>query len=298
MRTRSHFSRINVILTAAKQEIERLRKTYSNSNFHFFQRKRQWNPSEGLWLGWERKRGKLVEFVELLKGKKDTSFTFIEADLSLLKDVRYIITLDSDTQLPLESAQRMVGTLHLPFNQPVLNETKTRVIEGYGVLQPRLSMSHEASMRSRFASLWSTDPGVDPYAFAVSDPYQDALGQGIFIGKGIFDVETFYKVLCERIPDNRVLSHDLLEGGFLRTGLLSDIELIDDYPAKFIVFQRRQHRWVRGDWQLILWLLPRMNNRRGESLPVDLSLLTRWQIFDNMRRSLLPTGLFVTLLLA
>ncbi|MFP5108616.1 GH36-type glycosyl hydrolase domain-containing protein [Neobacillus sp. C211] len=287
-----------IILTAAKREIERLRNTYSNTNFHLFQRKRQWNPSEGVWMGWERKRGKLVELVELLKGRKDTSFALIKADLTILQDVRYIITLDSDTQLPLESAQRMIGTLHLPYNQPVLNDTKTRVIEGYGVLQPRLSMSHEASMKSRFASLWSTDPGFDPYAFAVSDPYQDALGQGIFTGKGIFDVDTFYQVLCERIPDNRVLSHDLLEGSFLRAGLLSDIELIDHYPTKFIVFQKRLHRWVRGDWQLLLWLLPRMYNRRGELLPVDLSVLTRWQIIDNMRRSLLSTSLFVILFLA
>lgn len=287
-----------VILTATKQEIQRLRNTYPNTNFHLFQRKRQWNPSEGIWMGWERKRGKLVEFVELLKGRKDTSFAFIEADLALLKDIRYIVTLDSDTQLPLESAQRMVGTLHLPYNQPVLNETKTRVIEGYGVLQPRISMSHEASMKSRFARLWSTDSGVDPYAFAVSDPYQDGLGQGIFTGKGIFAVDTFYQVLCERIPDNRVLSHDLLEGGFLRAGLLSDIELIDHHPAKFIAFQKRQHRWVRGDWQLLLWLLPRLYNRRGELVPVDLSVLTRWQIIDNMRRSLLSTTQFFTLLLA
>ena len=153
-------------------------------------------------------------------------------------------------------------------------------------------------MSSRFARLWSTDSGVDPYSFAVSDPYQDALGQGIFTGKGIFDIDAFYQVLCERIPDNRVLSHDLLEGGFLRAGLLSDIELIDHYPAKFIAFQKRLHRWVRGDWQLLLWLLPRFYNRKGELLPVDLSALTRWQMIDNMRRSLLSTILFVTLLLA
>ncbi|MFB5196926.1 GH36-type glycosyl hydrolase domain-containing protein [Neobacillus sp. KR4-4] len=287
-----------VILTAAKKEIERLRTTYSSTNFHLFQRKRQWNPSEGVWMGWERKRGKLVEFVELLKGRKDTSFALIKAELTTLQDVRYIITLDSDTQLPLESAQRMIGTLHLPYNQPILNDTKTRVIEGYGVLQPRLSMSHEASMKSRFARLFSADPGFDPYAFAVSDPYQDAMGQGIFTGKGIFNVDAFYQVLCERIPDNRVLSHDLLEGSFLRAGLLSDIELIDHYPAKFIVFQKRLHRWVRGDWQLLLWLLPRVKNRRGELLPVDMSVLTKWQIIDNLRRSLMSTSLFITTLLA
>jgi cyclic beta-1,2-glucan synthetase len=286
------------IICAAKEEINRLDRTYPESSFHLFQRKRQWNPSEEIWMGWERKRGKLVEFVELLKGSKNTSFTIIDGESSFFDQIRYIITLDADTILPLESASRMIGTMHLPFNRPKLNDQKTRVISGYGVLQPRIGMSHEAAMRSRLATLWSGDPGIDPYAFAVSDPYQDGFGQGIFTGKGIFDVDTFYQLLCERIPENRVLSHDLLEGGFLRAGLLSDIELVDDHPARFIASQKRQHRWVRGDWQLILWLFPRMHNRGGESVPVDLSVLTKWQIFDNLRRSLLSPILFATLLLS
>ena len=285
------------IFAAAREEIDRLRKTYGSKNFHLFQRKRKWNPAERTWMGWERKRGKLVEFVELLKGKRDTSFAFVYAEMDELKDVRYIITLDSDTRLPLETARRMIGTLHLPYNRPVLNRTGTRVIEGYGMLQPRLSMSHEAAMRTRFSGLWSADSGIDPYSFAVSDPYQDMFGQGIFTGKGIFDVDVFYRVLCDRIPENRVLSHDLLEGGFLRAGLLADIELIDKYPSTFFAYQKRMHRWVRGDWQLLLWLLPKLRNRRGELWPVDLSVLTRWQIIDNVRRSLLPPVLFFTLLL-
>lgn len=287
-----------VVVQAAKETIHRLNHTYHSHSFYLFQRRRLWNPSEGTWMGWERKRGKLVEFVELLKGKKDTSFNVIEGDVSSLDQVRYIITLDSDTQLPLESAHRMIGTMHLPFNRPRLNESQTRVIEGYGVLQPKIGMSHESTMRSRLANLWSSDPGIDPYAFAVSDVYQDGLGQGIFTGKGIFDVDTFYQVLCERIPENRVLSHDLLEGGFLRAGLISDIELIDVHPSRFSAYQKRLHRWVRGDWQLLLWLLPKAYNRRGELLPIDLSLLTRWQIVDNLRRSLLPPILFLILLLA
>src|SRR5436853_170328 len=154
----------------------------------------------------------------------------------------------------------MVGTLHLPYNRPRLNKSRTRVVEGYGVLQPRIGISHASAMRSRLASLWSGEPGVDPYAFAISDPYQDALGEGIFTGKGIFDIDTFAEVLCDRIPDNRVLSHDLLEGGFLRSGLLSDIELIDGHPATFSSYQQRLHRWVRGDWQLLCWLFSRLCN--------------------------------------
>ncbi|SDY04575.1 Cellobiose phosphorylase [Evansella caseinilytica] len=287
-----------IVTDAAVAGIRRLNRSYPDQAFYLFQRKRLWNPSEKIWMGWERKRGKLVEFVELVKGHEDTSYNIVEGDVSSLREIRYIITLDADTQLPLESAQRMVGTLHLPFNRPRLNEAETRVTEGYGVLQPRIGMSHESAMRSRFAALWSSAPGVDPYAFAISDPYQDNFGQGIFTGKGIFDVDMFYKVLCERIPENRLLSHDLLEGGFLRAGLLSDIELIDGHPSRFSAYQKRLHRWVRGDWQLLLWLLPKVKNRRGEAIPVDLSILTRWQIIDNLRRSLLTPVLFAILLLA
>jgi cyclic beta-1,2-glucan synthetase len=288
------------IHTAARASIEALNCRYSGpdgSIFHLFQRRRMWNPSEGVWMGWERKRGKLVEFVELLKGKTDTTYDFVVGNTDILSRIRYIITLDADTELPLESVQRIVGTMHLPYNRPRLNLTRTRVVEGYGVLQPRIGISHDAALRSRFAYLWSVDPGIDPYVFAASDPYQDWLGQGIFTGKGIFDVDAFAQVLCERIPENRVLSHDLLEGGFLRVGLLSDIELIDEHPVMFSAHQKRMHRWVRGDWQLIPWLLHRVTDRRGTPLPIDLSYLTRWQIIDNLRRSILPPMLFAILLL-
>ncbi|GAB7388358.1 glucoamylase family protein [Bacillaceae bacterium] len=287
------------VLATARARIEELNRRYSGpgkSTFHLFQRRRVWNPSEGIWMGWERKRGKLVEFVEFLKGSTATTFDFIVGDEAVLPRVRYIITLDADTKLPIGSAQRMIGTMHLPYNRPRLNRARTRVVEGYGVLQPRIGISYEAATRSRFVSLWSAEPGIDPYAFAVSDPYQDGLGQGIFTGKGIFDVDAFAELLCERIPENRVLSHDLLEGGFLRAGVLSDIELIDDHPATFHAYQKRLHRWVRGDWQLLPWLFPRVPDRRGTPLPVDLSFLSRWQIIDNLRRSLLPPALFALLL--
>ncbi|TEB15873.1 N,N'-diacetylchitobiose phosphorylase [Pelotomaculum sp. FP] len=287
------------VLDAARAGIEELNCRYAlpgGSTFHLFQRRRLWNPSEGVWMGWERKRGKLVEFVDLLKGRAGTTYDLIAGDSSVLPGIRYIITLDADTQLPLGSAQRMVGTIHLPYNRPRLNRTQTRVVEGYGVLQPHIGISHGASLRSRFASLWSADPGIDPYAFAVSDPYQDGLGQGIFTGKGIFDVEAFAKVLCERIPENRVLSHDLLEGGFLRAGLLSDIELIDEHPATFSAYQKRMHRWVRGDWQLLPWLWRRVRDRKGILRAVDLSPFTRWQMIDNLRRSLLTPVLLALLL--
>ncbi|MDF2668103.1 MAG: family 36 glycosyl transferase, partial [Paenibacillus sp.] len=283
----------------AQERIAALNALYASpggTTFHFFQRSRQWNSCEGAFMGWERKRGKLVEFVELLRGSSDTSFNFISGDTGVLSSIRYIITLDADTQLPLGSAQRMIGTMHLPYNRPRLNASRTRVVEGYGVLQPRIGISHESALRSRLAHL-SSETGFDPYAFAVSDPYQDALQTGIFTGKGIFDVDVFAELLCERVPDNQVLSHDLLEGGFLRAGLLSDIELIDDHPTSFSVHQKRLHRWVRGDWQLVCWLFPRVCDRRSKLMPVDLSAITRWQIIDNLRRSLLPFMSFALLTL-
>ncbi|MCI3927020.1 glycosyl transferase family 36 [Paenibacillus sp. TRM 82003] len=286
------------VLEAAKTEIERLNREYPETSFHLFHRKRMWNDSEKTWMGWERKRGKLVEFVELLRGSASTSYSVVEGDRTVLERVRYVITLDADTQLPLESAHRMIGAIHLPFNRPRLNKRGTRVAEGYGVLQPRIGMTHESALRSRLTSLWASDPGIDPYAFAVSDPYQDAMGQGVFTGKGIFDVAAFEAVLCDRIPENRVLSHDLLEGGFLRAGLLSDIELVDDHPATFRAHQKRLHRWVRGDWQLLPWLTSRVPDRHGRPKDVDLSVLTRWQIFDNLRRSLLHPALLAILLFA
>ncbi|OCT14008.1 glycosyl transferase family 36 [Paenibacillus pectinilyticus] len=280
----------HALVAFTKERIATLNGRYAipeGATFHFFQRRRKWNPAEEVFMGWERKRGKLVEFVELLKGSKETSFESLIGDGVVLPPFRYIITLDADTQLPMGSAQRMIGTLHLPYNRPRLNQARTRVVEGYGVLQPRIGTSYESAMQSRFAYICS-EPGLDPYAFAASDPYQDAMEQGIFTGKGIFDVDTFAELLCERIPENTVLSHDLLEGGFLRAALLSDVELIDNHPASFLSYQQRMHRWVRGDWQMLCWLFPRVCDRRGALRPVDLSAITRWQMIDNLRRSLLP----------
>lgn len=288
------------LVAYAKDRIAALNRMYAvegGTSFHFYQRSRQWNASEGVFMGWERKRGKLVEFIELIKGRADTSFAFQSGEPADLSHIRYIITLDADTQLPMGSAQRMIGAMHLPYNRPRLNKSRTRVVEGYGVMQPRIGISHESAMRSRLAYFLS-EPGMDPYAFAASDPYQDALQQGIFTGKGIFDVDVFAELLCERIPENTVLSHDLLEGGFLRAALLSDVELIDDYPSTFIAYQKRMHRWVRGDWQLLCWLFTHVCDRRGALRPVDLSFITRWKMIDNLRRSLLPIAYFVLIVLA
>jgi cyclic beta-1,2-glucan synthetase len=278
------------ILNAARESIARLNACYphpESSYFHLFHRRRLWNPGEKKWMGWERKRGKLVEFNALLCGAGSTSFTITGNGDLRLTAIRYVITLDSDTKLPRDAASRLIGTLAHPLNAPLLNAEKTQIISGYGLLQPRISISHGSANRSFFASLFGGKSGIDVYSGAVSDPYQDLFLYGIFTGKGIYDVRIFHQLLGERIPENMVLSHDLLEGGFLHAGLVTDIELIDDFPATYLSSLTRMYRWVRGDWQLLPWLARLMRDIHGRKLLVSLPSITRWQIVDNLRRSLL-----------
>lgn len=278
------------ILQTARQELEDLNHKYpcqEGSTFYLLVRKRRWNPKEGVWMGWERKRGKLTEFNALLLGDQTTSFTDILGDTNIFPKIRYVITLDSDTELPRDAAKRLIGTMAHPLNIPLLNENQTRVVRGYGLLQPRILVKHESLYRSRLAYWFAGVTGIDPYTFAISDPYQDLFGHGIFTGKGIYDLTVFDKILSHRFPDNTVLSHDLLEGGFLRAGLVTDIELMDDFPSNYYSYLQRMHRWVRGDWQLLRWFSPQVRNRRGTRLWVDLPIITRWQMLDNLRRSLL-----------
>ena len=289
----------NKVLLSARKVLEDLNNKYpckEGSTFYLLVRKRQWNPQEGVWMGWERKRGKLTEFNALLLGKQNTSYTDVLGDPSIFSKIRYVITLDSDTDLPRDAAKRLIGTMAHPLNIPVLNADQTRVIRGYGLLQPRILVKHESLYRSRLALWFAGITGIDPYTFAISDPYQDLFGRGIFTGKGIYDLMVFDKILSHRFPDNTVLSHDLLEGSFLRAGLVTDIELFDDFPPNYYSYLQRLHRWVRGDWQLLRWFSPFVRNRRGTRLWVDLPLITRWQMFDNLRRSLLAPVLLTLLI--
>jgi cyclic beta-1,2-glucan synthetase len=274
--------------------IDELNKKYPHKTgnyFHLLHRRRLWNPTEGVWMGWERKRGKLMEFNALLSGEENTSFSVV-SDNRLFPLVRFVITLDTDTQLPRDAAFQMIGAIAHPLNRPVVSEAKHRVVRGYGILQPRVAISVASANRSFYASIFSGQTGIDAYSCAVSDPYQDLFRCGIFTGKGIYDVKVFDRLMRGHIPENSVLSHDLLEGGFLRAGLLSDVELIDDYPSTFISNLSRQHRWVRGDWQLLPWLGRRIRNQRGRLTPIRLPLLTRWQMIENLFRSLLGPILF------
>lgn len=274
----------------------RLQEKYGQQRFYLFHRSRIWNEEAKTYMGWERKRGKLVAFVELLRGRSN-EFTTLCGDLSLLPDIRYVFTVDHDTILPIGIVRRLAATMHCTYNRPRLNAAKTRVVEGHGVLQPRVGVSMKSTMSSRFARLWASEPGVDPYAFAVSDPYQDWFSQAIFVGKGLFDVASFAETIIDRIPDNRVLSHDLLEGGFLRAGLATDMEVVDEQPTSFYAYQQRLHRWIRGDWQLLPWLRGACENRSQGVQRNDLCGLTRWQMIDNLRRSVMAPVLFLILIL-
>jgi cyclic beta-1,2-glucan synthetase len=275
----------------AEARVDELNSLHGPDRFFLFHRERRWNPGEGRWMGWERKRGKLAEFNRLLRGAEDTSFIVKHGDLSVLRSIKYVITLDSDTQLPMDAGRRLVGTLSHPLNRPRFDARLQRVTEGYGVLQPRVGVSLESASRTSFALVFSGHVGVDPYTSAVSDVYQDVFHEGSFVGKGIYDVDAFVKALDGRVPENALLSHDLFEGFYVRTGLCTDIHVVDDYPANYLAFAARLHRWVRGDWQIVRWLWRTVPDERRRTVLNTLPAIARWKILDNLRRSLLPPAL-------
>jgi len=286
------------ILDAAKLGIEGLNQRYhdgGSARFHLFHRRRQWCETEGKWIGWERKRGKLGEFNQLLRGAGDTSFVVATAEAELLAKIRYVITLDADTQLPRDAAWRLLGAAIHPLNQPKFDPETDMVVRGYGILQPRVSISLESGSRSLFARVFSGNTGIDPYTTAASDAYQDLFGEGIYTGKGLYDVDAFERALDGRVPDGTLLSHDLFESLFVRAALVSDIEFLDDYPAQYDTYAKRQHRWTRGDWQIAEWLGHTVRDASGRKKRNDISTISRWKIFDNLRRSLLAPAIVLLL---
>jgi cyclic beta-1,2-glucan synthetase len=285
----------DALLSQARAAVEELNARYGSGRFFLFHRERRWNDAEGRWMGWERKRGKLVEFNRVLRGGTGTSFVAIEGDRAVLPAVRYVITLDSDTQLPMDAAARLIGTLAHPLNKPRFDSSAGRVTEGYGVLQPAVGVDLVSANRTGFAQVFSGHVGIDPYTTAVSDVYQDLFHEGSYVGKGIYDVEAFEAALAGRVPENRLLSHDLFEGSYARTALCTDILLVDDYPAQYLAFASRQHRWVRGDWQIMRWVWRTVPDASGRAVRNVLPVTARWKIFDNLRRSLLAPLLVILL---
>ncbi len=274
-----------------------------NDDFFLFHRPRRWNARESVWMGQERKRGKLADLNALLRGRASAGagerFERIVGDTRVLSAVRYVITLDTDTQLPRDAAAKFVAAMAHPLNRPHFGRGAQRdiVVRGYGILQPRVALSLASTNRSGYARLHGGEAGIDPYTRAVSDVYQDLFGEGSFVGKGIYDVDVFERALGHSMPDNRILSHDLLEGCYARAGLLTEVQLLEDAPMRYSADVARRYRWIRGDWQLLGWLRRRLHTL-PQTPPNPLSMLSRAKIFDNLRRSLAPAALLLMLLVA
>ncbi len=285
------------LLHAAAESIAQLNLRYGpgpgGDRFLLLHRRRVWNAGEASWMGWERKRGKLHELNRVLRGATDTSFL---AHRPVPKDVRYVVTLDSDTRLPRDTIRRLVGKMAHPLNAPRLDAASGRVVEGYGILQPRVTPSlPEEPQSSLFQHVFSSMDGIDAYAGAISDVYQDLFGEGSFAGKGIYDIDAFELALAGRVPDSTLLSHDLFEGVFARAGLASDIEVVEDFPSMYAVAALRQHRWARGDWQLLPWIIG-WRPKAGASATAKLTAIGRWKMLDNLRRTLAAPAIMVSLL--
>ncbi len=277
------------LVKRAEQKIETLNEQYADKHgnpFCLFHRPRRWNASERIWMGYERKRGKLAELNALLRGGNGDGFELIIGNIKRLKSVKYVITLDTDTQLPRDCARELIGIMAHPLNHARYDEAVHRVVEGYCIVQPRVATSLPGARRSLFAMLNNSDPGLDPYTRAVSDVYQDLFDEGSFTGKGIYKVDSFEHALKGRFPENRILSHDLLEGCYARSGLASDVQLYEDPPAAYAEDVERRRRWIRGDWQIARWVLRTVPSAEGGSRENALSVLSKWKIFDNLRRSL------------
>jgi cyclic beta-1,2-glucan synthetase len=276
------------LVDLAIKSINQLNAKYGsqgNGVFLLLHRHRVYNMRQGVWMGWERKRGKLLDLNKLLAHEYD-AFPIKAGPTGVLEGVRYVLTLDSDTQLPRGEAARMVGAIAHPLNQAVVDPNRRIVSRGFGILQPRIGVAVRSTARSRLAAIYSGQGGFDIYTRAISDSYQDLFGEGIFTGKGIYECSALHAVLDRRFPRNALLSHDLIEGAYARAGLATDIELVDDYPTHYSAYIRRKHRWVRGDWQIAQWMFSRVPDESGHRTRNPISSISRWKIFDNLRRSL------------
>lgn len=283
------------LVATATTAIDELNRRYGpapcGNRFWLFHRRRMFSTRENKWMGWERKRGKLTELNSLLRGATDTTFTTLDGRTPQYpKNVRYVITLDADTRLPRDLAARLIGKMAHPLNQPIFDSTQRRIVAGYGILQPRVTPALPVGLEgSLYQRIFSGPSGMDPYAAAISDVYQDLFGEGSFTGKGIYDVDAFTAALAGRVPDNTMLSHDLFEGTFARAALASDTEVVEEFPSRYDVAVKRQHRWTRGDWQLLPWIF---SFERGVNA---LPLLGRFKMLDNLRRSLLAPSTLLLL---
>jgi cyclic beta-1,2-glucan synthetase len=290
------------LLEAALNGIAELNRRYGaapgGDRFLLLHRRRVWNESERRWIGWERKRGKLHELNRLLRGATDTTFLGTNGlTVAVPDNVRYVITLDADTRLPRDTVRRLIGKMAHPLNKPRFDTSAGCVVEGYAVLQPRVTPSLPVAREgSRFQRIFSSMNGIDPYGSAISDVYQDLFAQGSYAGKGIYDVDAFEAALADRVPNSTLLSHDLFEGVFARAGLASDVEVVEEFPARYDVAASRHHRWARGDWQLLPWILGRGPFANADRHRSAIPAMGRWKMFDNLRRTLSAPSAVVALM--
>ncbi|WP_010238771.1 GH36-type glycosyl hydrolase domain-containing protein [Clostridium arbusti] len=276
---------------AGLNDVKALNEKYREKNediFYFFNRARTYNKKQNAWIGWERKRGKLMELNALLRGSSKTSYNTVSSSIRNLQDIKYIITLDADTQLPRDTAKKLIGAMSHTLNKAALDMNKRKVMRGYGVMQPRISINTLSANRTFFSKIFSGETGIDTYSTAISDAYQDLFGEGIYTGKGIYDIDVFENVIDGKVKENSVLSHDLLEGAYARCALVTDVEFVDEYPSYYNSSSKRLHRWVRGDWQLIPYIFKKSS----------LNAISRWKMIDNLRRSSLTPSIIILLLLS
>ncbi|RMD84520.1 MAG: DUF3131 domain-containing protein [Candidatus Dadabacteria bacterium] len=290
------------LIKYAEELVSALREKHSCAPHQIFVlvRRRVWHESEGEYLGWERKRGKLTEFNRIICGEAEST-TFLNLTRELkeeLQSVKYVITLDADTSLPINTAKQLIGAIAHPLNQPEFDPETGRVVAGYGIIQPRVSVEISSGTASWFAWFFSGYAGLDPYTSKVSEVSQDIFDESYYLGKGIYNVRAFERALHNRVPEQSLLSHDMFEGLFARVAFASDIELTDDFPSRYVVYAKRYHRWVRGDWQLIPWLKRRVPDASRKPYINPFSAIGRWKIFDNLRRSLVAPLAFLSILIS
>ncbi len=288
----------HALLEVAKNGIENLDKKYGPGKFFLFHRQRVWSNSENSWIGWERKRGKIEYLNRFLMGEKLPENIIYQGTPEGLNGIRYVITLDADTQLPKDQAKALIEILSHPLNRPYLSSDKKSIIRGYTIIQPRVVTDIDHARSSWFSKLFSEPSTVDPYTLAISNINQDLVGEGSFHGKGIYDLDAFYQILAHRFPEEHLLSHDLIEGSYVRSAFASNVCLYDMHPESYLACIKRKHRWMRGDWQIIDWLLPQVPCSNNQKEPNLLSWMNQWKIFDNLRRALLPVSLLLLLVAA
>jgi len=278
-----------------EERVEELNNKYGREIFYYLHRQRVYIPDEDKYMGDERKRGALMDFCAVLKGLKKDGF--LNKEIKYPEDIHYVITLDADTQMPRDAAKKLIGAMSHPLNRPVLSEDGLRVVKGYGLMQPRIGIDVVSAAKTHFSLIFSGQAGLDTYSAAASDVYQDLFGEGIFTGKGIFDLNIYYSVLNKTFPKRSILSHDLIEGSYLRTALVTDVILVDGFPSNYDSYAKRQHRWIRGDWQLIKRISRRVNNEDHQKVENPINKLSKYKIMDNLYRSLTVPSCFITIFL-